>query len=195
VEQGNWYHRARVSHHELPRQLSRPVIAALLLGALSTCGDWVWSRYIPDGAVIPGVVHGMLVFFVLALVLGGAAGTRAAVVRLALSLPLAGLIIAAAFYPLARLTGYAGALLVTWVAMWLTLAVLQRWAHDVEFLGAALLRGAVGAVGSGLGFWAISGIWTAPDPQPNYLLRFLLWSFAFLPGFLGLLLGRRTGPP
>ena len=172
---------------------TRPLVAALVLGALSAFGDWVWSRYIPDGAVIPGVVHGILVFFVLALVLGWAAGRRAAVVRLVLALPVAGLIIAAAFYPLAYLLGYVGALLVTWVAMWLTLAVLQRWAHGVESLAAALLRGAIGAVGSGLGFWAISGIWTAPDPQPNYVLRFLLWSFAFLPGFLGLLLGRRAG--
>ena len=100
----------------------------------------------------------------LALVLGGASGRRDAIVRLVVALPVAGLIIAAAFYPLARLAGYVGALLVTWIAMWLTLALLQRWAHNVESLGTALMRGAIGAVASGLSFWAISGIWTSPDP-------------------------------
>ncbi len=51
-----------------------------------------------------------------------------------------------------------------------------------------LLRGVSAAIGSGLAFWAISGIWTDPAADPSYLWRFACWTFAFLPGFLALLL-------
>lgn len=169
---------------------------AVILGAVSTLGDWVWAHYIPDGAVIPGVVHGALIFLILAAVLAWDAGTRRAAARLLPALPATGIVLAAAFYPLARLLGYLGALLVTWVLMWLATAALQRWARGgVESAGRSLLRGAAAAVGSGLAFWAISGIWTNPSPEgPSYPWHFACWTFAFLPGFLALLLGQPTKP-
>ena len=43
---------------------------ALFLGALSTFGDWLWTHYLEDGAILPGVVHGAVIF--LALAAGGA---------------------------------------------------------------------------------------------------------------------------
>ena len=99
------------------------------------------------------------------------------------------MLLAAVFYPLAGAIGYLGALIVTWVAMWLALAALQRWARGAsESLGLTALRGLLAALGSGLAFWAISGIWTNPAANPSYLWRFACWTFAFLPGFLGLLL-------
>ncbi len=87
---------------------------------------------------------------------------------------------------------YLGALLITWVLMWMTLAFLQRWAlQHGETALRALLRGLVAAVGSGLSFWAISGIWTNPSPgEPNHWLRVFYWALAFLPGFLALLVGQ-----
>ena len=167
------------------------LLSAGVLGGFSAFGDWLWTNYIPDGAVIPGVVHGVLIFLILAVVLAWNVGTRRAARRLVPWLPVAGLVIAASFYPLASILGYVGALLTTWILMWLTLAVLQRWARDRrESTQRALLRGAAAAVASGLAFWAISGIWTAPSPEPSYLLRFAFWTFAFLPGFLALLFGQ-----
>jgi len=50
-------------------------------------------------------------------------------------------------------------------------------------------------LGSGLAFWAVSGIWTRHDPGgPNYAYNFACWTLAFLPGFLALLLRDRPGP-
>ncbi len=172
----------------VPRGIPSALGSAAVLGACSAFGDWVWARFIPDGAVLPGVVHGVLIFIVLAAVLARAAGTSRAARRLLPTLPLAGLVIAGVFYPLAGALGYIAALLVTWVLMWLTLALLQRWAREgSETAGRAALRGVLAAVASGLAFWAISGIWTVPDPDPNYVMRFAQWTFAFFPGFLALL--------
>ncbi len=173
------------------KQLSPPMLSALALGALSTFGDWLWTHFIPDGAVIPGVIHGVVVFAALACVLATWAGTRRAWRILLPLLPLVGLLIAAAFYPIAMTVGYLNGLLVTWVAMWLSLALLQRIARDrSETQKKSLIRGAVAAVGSGLAFWAVSGMWTQPSPGGvNYLWHFLCWTFAFIPGFGALLIG------
>ena len=170
----------------------RAVVAAALLGIVSSFGDWLWANFLTDGAVVPGVVHGFVIFLILAVVLGRASGVPGATKRLLMTLPLAGLLIAAAFYPIAMGVGYVGGLLVTWVAMWLVLATLQRWARGGgESLGRALARGALAALLSGLAFWAISGIWTGPAPESvNYIVRAGYWTFAFLPGFAALLVGQ-----
>ncbi len=171
--------------------IKRAVAASTALGTCSAFGDWIWARYIPDGAVVPGIVHGLLVFLLLAAVLAAAAGTRTAAMRLLPTLPLVGCVIASVFYPLAGMLGYLAALLVTWILMWLALALLQRWARGGgESTGRALGRGALAAILSGLAFWVVSGMWTAPDPSPNYVIRFLMWTFAFLPGFMALLIGQ-----
>ena len=176
----------------LPRGLASAAFGAAVLGLVSTAGDWIWARYLRDGDPIAGVVHGAVIFLVLAAVLGRSAGSWRAARRLLIALPIAGILLAAAFYPLAMAIGYLGALIVTWVAMWLALAALQRWARGgVEPLRLSLLRGILAAVGSGLAFWAISGIWTDPAANPRYLWRFACWTFAFLPGFLALLLQLR----
>ncbi len=165
---------------------------AVGLGALSAFGDWVWARYIPDGAIVPAIVHGSIVFLALAGVLAGCAGTRRAARVLLPVLPAAGMLLAAVFYSLARLLGYLAALVLSWIAMWLITAGLQRLARGgVESAGATVLRGAAAALASGLAFWAISGMWTSPSPDgPNVLWHFACWTFAFLPGFLAMLLGQ-----
>jgi hypothetical protein len=169
--------------------LVHALAGAAALGAVSTFGDWIWARYLRDGDPVAGVVHGAVIFLVLAAVLSWSAGTRRAAARLLAALPALGMSLAAAFYPVAWVIGYLGALIVTWLAMWLALAFLQRWARDgQESFGRTVQRGGIAAVGSGLAFWAISGIWTSPSPDPSYLWRFACWTFAFLPGFLALLL-------
>ncbi|MFQ5527321.1 MAG: hypothetical protein ACE5GX_13795 [Thermoanaerobaculia bacterium] len=167
-------------------------VAAVVLGAFSAVADWVWARYIPNGAVVPGVVHGVVVFVLLAIVVGRAARAPGAAKRLLLTLPIAGLLIAAGFYPLAYGIGYLGALLVAWIAMWLALALLRRRARGGnENVARSLLRGVLAALASGLAFWAVSGMWTDPAAHTSYLLRFAYWTFAFLPGFLALFWGQR----
>lgn len=175
------------------RALARTAVSSLALGVLSAFGDWIWARYIPDGAVLPGVIHGVVIFAALAVILGWASGRPGAIGRLLTTLPLAGLAIAALFYPLTGAMGYLPALLVTWILMWWTLAWLDRWARaGSEGSGVVVLRAAVAAVGSGLAFWSISGIWTDPSAaSTNLIWRTVLWTWAFLPGFLALILGHR----
>ena len=167
------------------------------MGALSTVGDLIWASYIPDGAVVPGVVHGVIVFVALAVALGRGAGRQDATRYLLLRLPLAGLLIAGLFYPLAYLVGYLPALIVSWVVMWLALAIsLGRARRGGEAFPIALARALVAAITSGFAFWAISGIWTEASLQPiNVFVRFLQWTFAFLPGFAALLLRREEPSP
>lgn len=177
--------------------LGAAVGAAAFLGALSTIGDQVWACCIPDGAVVPGVVHGVVVFIALALALGWCAGRPGATRFLLLRLPLAGLVIAGLFYPLAYLFGYLPALIISWALMWLTLAVLlDRARADREADAVVIGRALAAASASGLVFWAISGIWTGPSAEAtNLLVRFLQWTFAFLPGFSALLLRREERSP
>lgn len=187
-----WVNLAAVASNPLTPALTRALTAAAVLGVASTVGDWIWARYVPDGSILAGIVHGALIFALLAVVLAWTAQAAGALRRLLATLPAVGLLLAAAFYPLAALIGYLGALLVTWVGMWIALALLSEWARgEGVVLSGALARGLLAAVGSGLAFWAVSGMWTDPGFQPGLGVRFLYWSFAFLPGFVFLLAARR----
>lgn len=177
----------------MARDLPAALGAALVLGTVSTLGDWIWARFLADGAVLPGLVHGVVFFAVLAGVLAWPCPGRTRALKFLLAtLPAAGLGLAAVFYPLAYALGYLPALLVTWTGMWLTLALLLRVAWGrIERPREAILRGVLAAVGSGLAFWAVSDLWTGGDF--SYLGRLWRWTVAFLPGMLALwvLRGRR----
>jgi hypothetical protein len=100
---------------------------------------------------------------------------------------------AGSYYLLARLLGYA-AMFVLWMALWAAFGLLSgRGLGDPRLsTRESLARGGLAAVGSGLAFYAISGIWSRHAPGgPDYAYHFLCWTIAFLPGFLALLL-RRT---
>ena len=179
---------------ELIRAVPAPVAAlvgALLLGALSTFGDFVWARYVSSHRAVFGLAHGTLLLMAVGLYLGVLRG-RAALGALAGAL--VGLLAAASFYALAPLLGYA-AMFVSWMALWIGFASSTRaWAAASPFPAKSLVRGLLAAVGSGLAFWAISGIWTHPAPGgPRYAYNFLCWTLAFLPGFAALLLRGRNG--
>ena len=52
------------------------------------------------------------------------------------------------------------------------------------------LRSALAAVGSGLAFYAISGIWMPFNPHGlDYVKHFVYWTIAYLPAFAALLIG------
>jgi hypothetical protein len=87
---------------------------------------------------------------------------------------------------------------VMWPAFWVALAFLNGMGlgEPRTGRGEAVARGLVAAVLSGLAFWSISGIWTHHGPGgPNYPYNFACWTFAFLPGFLALLLRRSRSAP
>lgn len=171
------------------------LLGSLLLAAVSTFGDWVWAQWIPRGEMVHGVVHGAAIFAVIGLVLGRFIGRPGITLRAVAVQMLIGALVAASFYPLYRWIGVA-ALVVTWMALWLLTAFHARHLADPRPPpAAAWVRGAVAAMLSGLAFWAISGIWTNPDPNgPNLAWFFLCWTFAFFPGFLALFVGRTRQP-
>jgi hypothetical protein len=103
---------------------------------------------------------------------------------------------AAGFYGLAPFVGYS-AMFVLWVALWAAFGALEARGLGVPFLPLpeALIRGLLAAIGSGVAFYLISGIWTHPRPGgPDYVHHFFCWTIPFLPAFV-FLLARRPGPP
>jgi hypothetical protein len=165
---------------------------ALLLGAVNTLGDFVWAPFVPAHHATFGLVHGTLLLLVLGLYLGVLRGRAT---RGAFGGALLGLLAAASFYALAPLLGFTAALLASWAALWLGLALLDALLRGSFAWREPLVRGVLAAVGSGLAFYAISGIWTGPAPDdPRYGHNFLCWTVAFLPGLGALLLQDRRAP-
>jgi hypothetical protein len=165
------------------------VVGALLLAALSTFGDFVWARFVSAHRTPLGLIHGTLLLLAMGLYLGALRGRPA---RGALAGALVGLCAAASFYVLAPLLGYS-AMFVSWMALWLGFAFLDARLRGGVRARELFARGLAAAVGSGLAFYAISGIWTKPAPGgPSYPYHFLCWTIAFLPGFGALLLGATT---
>ena len=181
--------KERIFRIAAPPGWRQALLGAAALGALSTVGDWIWARWLPHGAgPTAGLAHGVLLFLFLGLMLGLFAGNSRAVLRGLVWAPLIGLVSAAAFYLFYRWT-YAAAMFLAWMLAWLLFGLLwNKMKASAEPVGRALMRGALAAILSGAAFYAISGIWTHPDPGgPNYLKHFLYWTFAFYPGFLSLL--------
>lgn len=162
---------------------------ALSSAALMTLGDWVWARFITSHRTVFGLLHGLALCLGIGLYLGllrrrplRGAGAGAAI----------GLAAAGGYDMLAWVLGYA-AMFVAWMGFWIGFAFLvaRGMGEPKRPPSSAWFRGAMAAIGSGLGFYAVSGIWTHPRPGgPDYPYNFLCWTVAFLPGFAALLVSR-----
>ena len=84
-----------------------------------------------------------------------------------------------------------------WFAAWIALGVLnERLRRGRIEIRAALSRGALAAVASGVAFYLISGIWFPFNPAGwDYLIHFGAWTAAYLPGFAALLIARKAAQP
>ena len=174
----------------MPPKLWRPLAAAAALAAVSTLGDFVWAGWLPEHKAVFGLIHGALLGAAIGLAVGLARGRAVAGL-----IGGAGIVLGAAlgFYALRPLLGYS-AMFVLWMALWLAFGLLGgRWLGPRHSTREALARGALAAVGSGLAFYLVSGIWSHFDPRTiDYLYNFGCWTLAFLPGFLALLVERRS---
>ena len=159
---------------------------ALVTAAVSTLGDYLWANVIPHRVPVYGLVHGLVLFLTVGLCLGMPARRPIAG---ALGGAIVGLTSAGLFYVIQPLVGYAPAMFILFFALWIELGILTgRVLQQRDSIGAVLARSAIAAVGSGLGFYAISGIWFPFNPQGwDYAVHFVYWTIAYLPGFAALL--------
>ena len=163
--------------------MTQAIVGALILGALSTFGDFVWEALSLRHRVAYGLAHGA----VICLAVGAVVGWRARRAALGAAAGMViGMAAAGLFYILAGTLRYS-AMFPAWMFFWICFAALQAQLGGTRAYPAAAVRGLMAAALSGLAFYAISGIWTRPSPEgPNYLRHFLSWTFAFFPGFAAL---------
>ena len=172
---------------------------ALVMAVVSTLGDFLWANWLPHHRPIYGLIHGTLLLLVVGLYLG-AVSHRAAIG--AAGGALVGLLAAGGFYLLQPLIGYS-ALFVLWIGLWVALGLLNGrvlqlrverragLAGPPEGITRALFRSILAAVGSGIAFYAISGIWFPFNPHGwDYAVHFVSWIAAYLPAFAALLISR-----
>ena len=162
------------------------VVGALVTAAVSTAGDYLWANVLPHGQPLYWFAHATVLFLTVGCFLG-----------LPSRKPVAGAIGAAAigcgatlgFYVLQPFMGYS-AMFVLFVALWIALGVLTGWfLQQRKSAGEILVRSAIAAIGSGLGFYAISGIWMPFNPHGwDYARHFIYWTIAYLPAFAALLI-------
>ncbi len=167
------------------------VIGALLIAAVSTLGDFVWAGLHLRHRVVYGLAHGALLFLCIGAYFGWIYKKPPTG---ALYGPAIGLAAAGSFYLLVPVAGYS-VMFFVWAFIWMALAVLVG--RILPTPGApsssVVLRGVLAMIGSGLGFYLISGIWRPFDPEGwDYAVHFLSWTIAYLPGFLALLALRKS---
>jgi hypothetical protein len=160
--------------------IARPVFVALV----ATLGDYVWFEYGVRHTALHGVVHGAVLLLAVGLVLGQHAG---ALGRGAIGGVAAGVAGALAFYAVAGIAGYLGALIAAWMFTWIVLSAVAAWLRgDLRVISTWAVPGVLAAVGSGITFYLVSGIWTDHPESRNYLWHLLAWTFAWAPGVFAL---------
>ena len=175
------------------------LLGACLIAAVSTVGDFVWAGLHLRHRVPYGLAHGALLFLCIGAYFGSLEKQtlKGAIYGAAIGLAAAG-----SFYVLAPVAGYS-VMFFIWAFVWIALAVLVHRILPAPIAPAPIartapiapialvIRGLFAMVGSGLGFYLISGIWRPFDPHGwDYAVHFLSWSVAYLPGLLALTVKR-----
>ena len=169
--------------------LSSAVTGAAAIAALATIGDFIWAEMPLRHRVALGLAHGAILFMAIGAYLGY---VQRAPLRGAIAGVCVGLLAAASFYLSAPLIGYS-AMFIVWACIWLAIAILDgRIVRAAKRpWGEVLTRGTLAMIGSGIGFYLISGIWRPFNPEGwDYLVHLVSWTFAFLPAFLALFVTR-----
>ena len=159
------------------------VLASVLLGVISTLGDFVWAHWQVRHRVVYGLIHGAAICLCIGAVIGARWRQPAAGAAVG---PLIGVLAATSFYLLAPLLRYS-AMFPAWMLFWICFGLLQARLSRVGTPKEALVRGVIAAAASGLAFYLVSDMWTRPSPGgPDYAGNLVRWTVAFLPGFVAL---------
>ena len=164
------------------------IIGAVVIAAVSTLGDFIWAGLHLRHRVVYGLAHGAILFLCMGAFFGSLQHkTRAgAMYGAAIGATAAG-----SFYVLAPVAGYS-VMFFVWAFVWVALAFLVRRVLADPPADGFAVRGTVAMIGSGVGFYVISGIWRPFNPHGwDYAIHFLSWTVAYLPGFIALLYSRQ----
>jgi len=161
------------------------IVGALLIAGISTVGDFAWAGLHLRHRVVYGLAHGAILFLCIGAYL---ASLQKRTLIGALYGAAIGLAAAGSFYLLAPMAGYA-VMFFVWAFVWIALAVLVTRILPAPIAPTApVVRAVLAMLGSGLGFYLISGIWRPFDPEGwDYAVHFASWTIAYFPGFLALL--------
>ena len=198
--------------------ISDAIGGAVTIAAVSTVGDYLWANFIPHHRPIYGLIHGTLLFLAVGLFLGVRLHKPAigAVAGALLGFLAAGgfYLLSPRFGYAPMFPIYIG----VWLGLGLlngrvlqegrpeglhddSRADLQvrsqnadsrradRQVRSQSGIGQVLVRSILAAIGTGVAFYAISGIWFPFNPRGwDYALHFAAWTVAYFPGFAALLL-------
>jgi hypothetical protein len=170
-------------------------IGILGVALLATLADYTWYTLNVRHSITTGIIHGAVLLTAVGAVLGLDAG------RVLKGLPigtLSGIGGALIYYVLVALVDsrtYGTAIPLSWVAMWLLVALLDgRWlrAPRRRPWKEIAMRAVLASVLSGIAFFLVMNtLWGRPPATGrNYVLQFAAWVVAWSPGLLALTLGR-----
>jgi hypothetical protein len=173
--------------------MSRIILGIVIVAAVATSGDYVWSRVRRSTPHVGWHLHGALLLTTV-----GCARAVSGVVR---GLPvgaIAGIAGGLTYYATAPALRQS-AMLVAWATLWIVLAVLDgRLVRGGErSLQQSALQGVTAAVLSGVTFYLVVDIlWgRAPATGRNYAIQLGAWAIAFAPGILAIALDLRKKKP
>ena len=175
--------------------MQKPVIGLLFVAAVATFGDWFWYEMGVRHRMTAGALHGAVLLGAVGLVLGWVAGRIVPGLIAGIAAGLAG---AMAYYGMAAMGGRRfslGAMVASWVAVWLMLAVLEgRWLRGARRWSEIVTRGAIAAALGGVAFYLMLDVLWGHDSEEdkNYLVQYFAWLVAWAPGVLALTLPFRS---
>ena len=175
----------------------KTVLGILGVALVATLADYTWYTVGVRHSITTGIIHGAVLLTAVGAVLGLDAG------RVLKGLPigtLSGIGGALIYYLLIVLVDrrtYGAAIPLSWVGMWLLVAVLDgRWlrAPDQRPWGEIAWRGVLAAMLGGIAFYLVMNtLWGRPPATGrNYFMQFAAWVVAWSPGLLALTMGRST---
>jgi hypothetical protein len=170
-------------------------LGILGVALVATLADYTWYTVGVRHTITTGIIHGAVLLTAVGAVLGLDAG------RVVRGLPigmLSGVGGALIYYLLIALVDrrtYGAAIPLSWVAMWLLVALLDgRWlrAPNRRPWGEIAVRGVLAAILGGAAFYLVMNtLWGRPPATGrNYFMQFAAWVVAWAPGLLALTLGR-----
>jgi hypothetical protein len=166
----------------------RALIGALAIAAVSTLGDFIWAEGNLRHRPLYGLTHGTVLFLSIGAYLGATEQQPCLILGASVG-AMIGLLAAGSFYVLSPYAGYAVMFLI-WAFVWAALAVLtgRILLLERESWGVVTSRAAAAAIGSGIAFYLISGIWRPFDPHGwDYALHYVSWTLAYFPGLAALI--------